>query len=87
MIRRHGDVAGLLEAGTVRDADRDYLERAMRVVAPVSDLPIALPSGRRTAYPVDEAAMQSLAARYGAQESCGRLLKAVSGMVAGAASR
>ena len=87
MIRRHGDVAGLLEADTVRDADRDYLERAMRVVAPVTDLPIALPSGRRDAYPVDEAAMQSLAARYGVQESCGRLLKAVSGMVAGAPSR
>ncbi len=84
IIHRHGDVAALLEADTLRDADRDYLRRAMRVVAPVTDLPIALPSGRRDAYPVDEAAMQSLAARYGVAESCAGLLKAVRGLAAGA---
>ncbi len=86
MIRRHGDVAGLLEAETLRDADRDYLERARRVVAPVTDLPIALPSGRRAAYPVDEAATRALAARYGLQESCDRLVSAVRGMSARAMS-
>lgn len=84
IIHRHGDVAALLEADTLRHADRDYLRRAMRVVAPVTDLPIALPSGRRDAYPVDEAAMQSLAARYGVAESCAGLLKAVRGLAAGA---
>ncbi len=77
MIRRHGDIAGVLRDRQLRDADREYLARAAEVVPPVADLPIALPSGRRNAYPADEAAMQSLAARYGVQEPCGRMLAAL----------
>src|SRR6478735_5060805 len=66
MIRRHGDIAGVLRDRELRDADREYLESAMRVVAPVADLPISLPAGRRDAYPVDRAAMDELAGRFGA---------------------
>jgi 5'-3' exonuclease len=77
MIRRHGDIAGVLRDRELRDADREYLESAMRVVAPVADLPISLPAGRRDAYPVDRAAMDELAGRFGAVESCGRLLAAL----------
>lgn len=77
MIRRYGDIAGVLRDRPLRDADRDYLARAMRVVPPVADLPIALPSGRRDAYPADEPAMRSLAAQYGVRESCERVLAAL----------
>jgi 5'-3' exonuclease len=77
MIRRHGDIDGVLRERPLRDADRDYLTRAMRVVTPVADLPLALPPGRRDAYPSDEAAMRTLAARHGAEESCARLLTAL----------
>ncbi len=77
MIRRHGDIAGVLRERELRDADREYLERAIRVVPPVEDLPIALPAGRRTSYPDDDVAMQALADRYGAREACTRLLSAV----------
>ncbi len=77
MIRRHGDIAGVLRDRKLRDADREYLENAMRVVPPVDDLPIPLPAGRRDAYPADEAAMRSLADRYGVREACLRLLSAV----------
>ena len=77
MIRRHGDIAGVLRERELRDADREYLESAMRVVAPVADLPIELPAGRRDAYPVDRAALDELAGRFGAVESCGRLLAAL----------
>jgi 5'-3' exonuclease len=77
MIRRHGDIAGVLRERQLRDADREYLESAMRVVAPVVDLPIELPAGRQDAYPVDPAAMQELAGRFGADESCARLLAAL----------
>ncbi len=80
MIRRHGDIAGVLRERQLRDSDRQYLARATEVVPPVADLPIALPSGRRDAYPADEAAMRSLAACYGVQESCARLLSAVAGL-------
>ena len=77
MIRRHGDIAGVLRERELRDADREYLESAMRVVAPVADLPIELPAGRRDAYPVDRAVLDELAGRFGAVESCGRLLAAL----------
>lgn len=77
MIRRHGDIAGILRDRALRDGDREYLENAMRVVPPVADLPIALPAGRRDAYPESEEAMQSLAARYGVREPCDRLVSAL----------
>jgi 5'-3' exonuclease len=77
MIRRHGDIPGVLRDRDLRDADREYLENAMRVVPPVDDLPIPLPAGRRGSYPADEAAMRSLADRYGVREACARLLAAV----------
>jgi 5'-3' exonuclease len=77
MIRRYGDLAGVLRERPLSDADRDYLLKAMRVVAPVADLPIALPAGRRDAYPANEAATQSLVAQHGLQESADRLLSAL----------
>jgi 5'-3' exonuclease len=83
MIRRHGDIAGVLRDRQLREADREYLACAMRVVPPVADLPIALPSGRRDAYPANEAAVRSLAARYGVQGSCDRLLAAVANLASG----
>jgi 5'-3' exonuclease len=83
MIRRHGDIAGVLRERQLRDADREYLVNAMSVVAPVADLPIALPSGRRDAYPANEAAVRSLAAQYGVRSSCDRLLAAVAHLAPG----
>jgi 5'-3' exonuclease len=83
MIRRYGDIAGVLRERPHRDADREYLASAMRVVPPVADLPIDLPSGRRDAYPANEAAMESLAAQYGVRESCRRLLAAVVSLASG----
>jgi len=76
MIRRYGDIAGVLRDRELRDADRQYLENAIRVVPPVDDLPIELPAGRRDSYPADETAMGSLAERYGVREACSRLLAA-----------
>lgn len=77
MIRRHGDIAGVLRERDLHDADREYLESAMSVVPPVADLPIDLPSGRRDAYPVDAPALKQLARRFAAQEPCARLLAAL----------
>jgi 5'-3' exonuclease len=82
MIRRYGDIAGVLRGRPLRDADRDYITAAMSVVPPVADLPIALPTGRRDAYPASEAASE-LAAHYGVRESCGRLLAAVTRLAPG----
>ena len=79
MIRRHGDIAGILRERALNEADRDYLQSALSVVTPVADLPIALPDGRRDAYPVDAARMEAIAGEYGVTEACQRLLAAVNG--------
>jgi 5'-3' exonuclease len=77
MIRRYGDVAGVLRDRALRDADRKYLENAIRVVPPVADLAIAVPPGRRHGYPENETVVESLATQYGVRESCARLLAAL----------
>lgn len=83
MIRRYGDIAGVLREKPLSDADRAYLASAIRAVLPVADLPIDLPPGRRHAYPANQAAMQSLAAQYGVRESALRLLAAVVSLAPG----
>jgi 5'-3' exonuclease len=83
MIRRHGDIAGVLRERALRDGEREYLANAMRVVPPVADLPLALPAGRRDAYPADEAGMHALAGRYGVGQACQRLLGALAGVASG----
>jgi 5'-3' exonuclease len=77
MVRRHGDITGVLRERPLRAPDRDYLEKAMRVVPPVADLPLALPEGRREAYPANKAATQSLVAQHALQDPYDRLLAAV----------
>jgi len=77
LIRRHGDIAGVLRERQLSEADRHYLQSAMSVVAPVTDLPIALPPGRRDSYPADGTAMESIAREYGASAACARLVSAV----------
>jgi 5'-3' exonuclease len=77
MIRRHGDIAGVLRERELRPADREYLERASRIVPPVADLPIRLPAGRRESYPADPAALDALAERYGLRDPADRLLAAL----------
>ena len=77
MIRRHGDIAGVLRERELRPADREYLERAVRIVPPVADLPIELPDGRRESYPADPAAVNALAERYALREPVDALLAAL----------
>jgi 5'-3' exonuclease len=77
-IRSHGGVAGLLAAGRLSEAQRDYLERAMRVVPPVTDLPIGLPAGRRPVYPADAERLASLGREHGVASAAERLVQALS---------
>ncbi|MBV9918139.1 MAG: flap endonuclease [Solirubrobacterales bacterium] len=74
MIRRYGDIDAILRERTLRDSDRDYLIRAKRVVSPATDLPLALPPGRRSVYPADAEAVRGLAAEHQANGACQRLL-------------
>lgn len=77
MIRRHESVEGVLRDRALRNSDRDYLERALRVVRPVADLPLVLPGGRRDHYPVDEMELGRLLAQHDAEEPGDRLVAAL----------
>jgi 5'-3' exonuclease len=82
LVRRYGSARAMIEAGIFRDADAEYLERAMRVVAPVADLKIEVPRGRRKHYPDDPARTEELGKRYGVSSSIERLVKALNSMPA-----
>lgn len=77
LITRHGGVAGLLRDGRLRPEQREYISRAMRVVQPVADVPVELPSGRRESYPADAAALDRLVQTFGLGSSSGRLVEAL----------
>ena len=77
LVRRYGSVKSMLEAGIFRSADAEYLEKARRIVPPVTDLEIEVPPGRRDKYPDDPARVEKLGKRYGIASSFERLLKAL----------
>ena len=80
LVRRYGSVQAMLDAGVFRAADADYLEKAARVVPPVSNLKIEVPPGRRDKYPVDPKQVEALGTRYGVGGSLKRLIDALSKM-------
>jgi len=80
LVRRYGSVGAMLEAGIFRSADAEYLEKARRVVPPVSDLKIKVPRGRRAKWPDDPVRVEELGRRYGIASSFDRLLKALRSM-------
>jgi 5'-3' exonuclease len=77
LVRRYGSVGAMLEAGIFREADAEYLKRASRIVAPVTDLKIEVPQGRRDSYPDHPARVEDLGKRYGIASSFERLVKAL----------
>jgi 5'-3' exonuclease len=77
LVRRYGSVGAMLEAGIFRTADAEYLEKASRIVPPVTNLEIEVPSGRRDRYPDDPAQVEALGKRYGVVSSFQRLLTAL----------
>jgi 5'-3' exonuclease len=82
LVRKYGSVRAMIDAGIFRAADAEYLEKAMKVVAPVADLKIAVPRGRRDKYPDDPARAEELGRRYGVASSIERLVKALASMPA-----
>jgi 5'-3' exonuclease len=77
LVRRFGNVAGLVAGARLSDADRDYLARAGRVVPPAVDVPVSVPAGLRDGYPADPERAAQLAARHGVTGAVGRLIAAL----------
>ena len=82
LVRKYGSVRAMIDAGIFRPADAEYVEKAMRVVAPVADLKIEVPRGRRDRYPENPARAEELGRRYGVTSSIERLVKALTSMPA-----
>ncbi len=80
LVSRHGSVAAMLEAGVFRGANAEYLEKALKVVPPVSDLPIEVPRGRRDHYPEDPEKVEQLGTRYGIANNLDRLVTALNAL-------
>jgi 5'-3' exonuclease len=77
LVSRYGSVGAMLEAGVFRGANAEYLQKAMKVVPPVRDLPIAVPRGRRDRYPEHPEKVEHLAAKYGIGNNLERLVNAL----------
>jgi 5'-3' exonuclease len=77
LIHRHGGIAGILAEGRLSEPQREYVQRAMRVVPPVSDLPISLPEGRRDRYPVDGERLAALVETHGLRSASDNLVHAL----------
>ncbi|HEX3604388.1 MAG TPA: 5'-3' exonuclease [Candidatus Dormibacteraeota bacterium] len=77
LVRTHGGVEGLLREGRLSDGDRAYLERALRVVAPVTTLDVELPEGRRETHPADAEALAALVELHGVRGAATQLLSAL----------
>src|SRR5438309_7901633 len=80
LVKRYGSIPGMIDAGVFRSADAEYLEKASRVVPPVTDLKIAVPPGRRGSYPEDPKKVEEMGARYGVGGSLKRLSEALGKM-------
>jgi len=80
LVSRYGSVAAMLEAGVFRGANADYLQKAMKVVPPVRDLPIEVPRGRRDHYPEHQQKVEQLGTKYGIANNFERLIKALNSL-------
>jgi len=80
LVKKYGSVRTMIDAGIFRAADAEYLEKALRVVAPVADLKIKVPRGRRDRYPEDPSRAEELGRRYGVTSSIERLVRALASM-------
>ena len=78
LIHKHGGVAGILRDGVLGEPAREYLARALRVVPPVADLPVALPEGRRASYPAHPDELAALADAHGLKSTTDRLVDVLS---------
>ena len=77
LLKRHGSVAGMLEAGIFGSADSEYLTRALRVVPPVETLEIEVPAGRRAEYPAEPELFEAVVKALGLGSVGPRLLQAL----------
>ena len=77
LVKRYGSIQGMLDAGIFRNSDAEYLQKAQKVVPPVTTLALEVPPGRRARYPEHPDRVADLGKRYGVASSFERLVAAL----------
>ena len=80
MLERHGSIEGVLWDANLTEADVDYIRRAIKVVPPVTTIPLERPDGRLRPEPRDGARVAALKQQYGLGGAVDRLLGALAAL-------
>jgi 5'-3' exonuclease len=75
MLRRFGNLEGVIARANLNDADRDYLRRAARVVLPVADIPLPPLQAGVPVAPADPGGLEALKRDYGLGGAVDRLVR------------
>lgn len=79
LIRRYGDLDGLLRSGRLSAEAASYVEKARTVAMPVARAEVPVPKGPRPRHALDAPTLATLNERYGIAASSERLLRALGG--------
>jgi 5'-3' exonuclease len=79
LIRRYGDLDGLLRSGRLSAEAAGYVEKARTVAMPVATADVPVPKGPRPRQALDAPRLAALNERYGIAGSSERLLRALRG--------
>jgi 5'-3' exonuclease len=77
LIQRHGSIEGVLWDGNLSEEDIDYIQRAIKVVRPVTTIPLERPDGALRAGSGDPERVAELKLKYGLGGAVDRLLGAI----------
>jgi len=77
LIQRHGSIEGVLWDGNLTEEDIDYIQRAIKVVPPVSTIPLQRPDGRLRVDSGDPGTIAELKKKYGLGGAIDRLVRAI----------
>lgn len=77
LIRRHGDIEGVLRDGRLSASGADYVRRARAVVLPVRTIPLARPEAALRKEPLDPARLDALKQEWGLGSAVERLARAL----------
>jgi 5'-3' exonuclease len=77
LVKRHGSVQGVIADAHLKEADADYLRRALAVVKPEGGLAVDCAACLLPPAPADPEGLQRLAAAHGVESSVSRLGKAL----------
>lgn len=77
MVRRHGDIEGILAEAHLKESDADYLRRALKIVTPEQSLEVDCGDCILPAAPADPERLHELSEKHGLESPIRRLGRAL----------